>query len=361
VTLRPAGTAAIIFAAAITVALVTEFPARAAAKPVELAPGIYQFMTPDVAGNVVGNSIAIVMAGDVLVFDTTLLPGTATGVIHELQDLTPKPVRYVVNSHWHPDHTGGNGGFVAAYPDVEIIASKETRRLMEDTAGVYIKTLEFEIAQANQEIDKELKSGRSADGKRLGPKEIAELHAQLAGEDRFLAEFRATPMKLPTLTFNKGLTLYHGGREFHFITLPGHTAGDVALYLPQEKVLLAGDLLAYPVPFCADSHPSDWIASLEVLAALDVTTIVPGHGPAQHDKGYLTLLLESLQSIRQQVQKALHQGLTLKQTQKAVNLDAIRLKFTHDDPELNASFEGNFTPIVKQMYHEATEGLEEYQ
>jgi cyclase len=360
-TLRRAGTAMILFAAAIAVALVTEFPARAAAKPVELVPGIYQFLTPDVAGNVVGNSIAVVMDHDVLMFDATLLPGTATGVIHELQELTPKPVHYIVNSHWHPDHAGGNAGFMAAFPDVEIIASKETRRLMEDTSAVYIKTLEFEIAQANQEIDKQLKSGRSADGKRLSPKDREELHAQISGEERFLAEFRATPVKLPTLTFNKGLTLYHGGREFHFITLPGHTVGDVALYLPQEKVLLTGDLLAYPVPFCADSHPSDWIASLEVLAALDASTIVPGHGPAQHDKAYLTLLLESLQSIRQQVQQALHQGLTLKETQKLVNLDGIRLKFTHDDADLNASFEGNFTPIVRQMYNEATEGLEEYQ
>ena len=359
--LRSTGAAAAIFVAAIAVALATENPARAAAKPVELAPGIYQFMTPDVAGNVVGNSIAIVMDRDVLMFDATLLPGTAMGVLHELQELTPKAVRYVVNSHWHPDHTGGNAGFAAAYPEVEIIASKETRRLMEDTSGVYIKTLEFEIAQANQEIDKELKSGRSTDGKRLSPKDREELRAQLTGEDRFLAEFRAIPVKLPTLTFNKGMTLYHGGREFHFITLPGHTVGDVALFLPQEKVLLTGDLLAYPVPFCADSHPSDWIASLEVLSALDASIIVPGHGPAQHDKAYLTLLLESLQSIRQQVQKALHQGLTLKQTQKAVNLDEIRVKFTHDDPELNASFEGNFKPIVKQMYNEATEGLEEYQ
>jgi cyclase len=327
--------------------------ASAAGDPVEIAPGIFQFATPDVAGNVVGNSIAVVMENDVLVFDTTLLQKTATAEIHELSKLTPKPVRYIVNSHWHPDHSGGNAGFAAAYPDLEIISSRETRRLMQNTANVYIKTLEFET--------RELKSGLGAGGKRLTAKDREDLRAQLAAEDRFLAEFRAVQTKLPTLVFDKALTLYHGGRELRFLALPGHTAGDVALYLPAEKVLFSGDLLAYPVPFCADSHPAEWIASLETLSRLDASTIVPGHGPAQHDKIYLTLVLESLRNVQQQVQDALHRGLTFAETQKAVKLDAIRSSFTHGDPETGESFDGNFAPIVRQMYDEATEGLERYQ
>ncbi len=348
-------------AAVIGASLAIAPAARAAGGPVELAPGIFQFMTPDVAGNVVGNSIAVVMDNDVLVFDATLLPGTATVEIQALSTLTPKPVRYLVNSHWHPDHAGGNAGFVAAYPEVEIIASRETRRLMRNTANAYIKTLEFETAQENLAINKQLKSGLGADGKHLTAKDREDLRAQLAGEDRFLAEFRAVQTKLPTLVFDKALTLHHGGRELRFLALPGHTAGDVALYLPAEKILFSGDLLAYPVPFCADSHPTEWIASLETLARLDAITMVPGHGPAQHDNTYLHLVLDALRSVRQQVEEALHRGLSFEETRKAVKLDAIRSGFTHGDPELVASFEGNFTPIVRQMYDEATEGLEQYQ
>jgi hypothetical protein len=51
----------------------------------------------------------------------------------------------------------------------------------------------------------------------------------------------------------------------------------------------------------------------------------------------------------------------LQQTQRAINLATIRTKFTHDDPDLNATFDGNFAPIVRQFYDEATEGLEQYQ
>jgi glyoxylase-like metal-dependent hydrolase (beta-lactamase superfamily II) len=308
-----------------------------------------------------GNSIAIFTDRDVVLFDATILPATADAVLNELRRLTPKPVRYLVNSHWHPDHSGGNDEFAKAYPDLEIIASQQTREMMQDTAGVYVKTLEFETAQANQEIGKELKSGRTSDGRHLTPMDREERHSQLTLGDRFLTEFKATHSRLPTLTFGETLTLFHGGREFRFFRLPGHTAGDVAVFLPAERVLLTGDLLVYPVPFCADSHPSAWIASLEALSRLDAKIIVPGHGQAQPDSSFLQLVLDSFKSIHEQVRDALHRGLTLQETQRAINLAAIRTKFTHDDPNLNAVFDGNFAPIVRQFYDEATEGLEQYQ
>ncbi len=330
-------------------------------KTVQLAAGVYQFISPETAGNVDGNSVAIVNERDVLVFDTNLLPATALKVLGEIRKITPKPVRYAANSHWHPDHSGGNELYAKTFPDLEIIATQSTRRLMDDTAAVYVKTLEFESAQAEQEIKNILKSGKMPDGKPLKPKDREDLQAQLAQQAQFLADYKATHATLPTLTFGDTLTLHHGGREFRFMHLAGHTRGDLVLYLPAEKILLAGDLLAYPVPFCADSHPGEWIASLEALQRLDSSIIVPGHGEAQHDSVYLHLVLDSLKDLAMQVSQALHRGLTLAETQKAVNLDAIRLRFTHDDSELNASFEGNFTPIVRQMYDEATEGLEQYQ
>jgi glyoxylase-like metal-dependent hydrolase (beta-lactamase superfamily II) len=328
---------------------------------VEIAAGVYQFISPDVAGNVDGNSIAVIGDRDVLVFDTNLLPATAGNVLAKLRQITDKPVRYVVNSHWHPDHSGGNEMYLHEFPDLEIIASQDTRKLMENTMSVYVKTLVYEAAQANREIIEELKAGKGADGKALTTGDREDLQSQLLMEDRFVSEYKAEKPKLATLTFGDTLTLYHGGRELRFMHLVGHTSGDVALYLPAERILLTGDLLAYPVPYCADSHPAAWIASLESLSRLDITTIVPGHGQAQHDQTYLRLVLESLQSIQNQVQQALHSGLSLADTQKAVNLDSIRLKFTHDAPDLNAAFEGNFTPVVRQMYDEATEGLELYQ
>ena len=134
----------------------------------------------------------------------------------------------------------------------------------------------------------------------------------------------------------------------HFV---GNTLGRFRGLSSPQKVLLTGDLLVYPVPYCADSHPTAWIESLRTLSQLDASVIVPGHGPAQHE----------LQSVVDQVHEALQRGMTLEETKKFVNLDVSRLKFTHDDPELNASFQGNFAAIVRQAYDEATEELELYQ
>jgi glyoxylase-like metal-dependent hydrolase (beta-lactamase superfamily II) len=330
-------------------------------KRIELAPGILQFITPELAGNVSGNSVAILTDRDIVLFDATLLPASADAVVRQLQQITPKPVRYLVNSHWHPDHTGGNEMFAKRFPGLQIIASQRTRELMQDTASVYVKTLEFEIAQVNEQISQRLKSGKGSDGRKLTQNERDELRSRVTSQERFLTEFRAVQTELPTLTFGDTITLNYGGRELRLSRLPGHTAGDVAAYLPVQRVLLTGDLLVYPVPFCADSHPSEWIASLEALSRLDAKIIIPGHGEAQLDGSYLQLVLNSFRTIRQQVRDALHRGLTWQETEKAIDLTAIRNQFAHGDANLNASFDGNFSPVVRRFYDELTEGLEQYQ
>lgn len=328
---------------------------------VEIAEGIYQFISPDVGGDVDGNSVVVVNDRDVLVFDSNVLPATANNVLAQIRKITNKPVRYVVNSHWHPDHWDGNETYAREFPDVEIIANQETRRLMKQTMKVYVKTLQHFTVQADQEIDNDLKTGKTPDGRALSKKDRRDLQDQRRLEHQFMTEYQAMKPVLPTLTYGDTLTLFHGGREFRIMHFVGNTAGDSALYLPHEKVLLTGDLLVYPVPYCASSHPTAWIESLKILSRLDVKVLVPGHGEAQHDMNYLSLVIESLQSVVDQVHEALSRGMTLEETKKFVNLDPMRLKFTHDDPDLNAAFLGNFAPIVQQVYDESTEALQLYQ
>ena len=97
---------------------------------IAIADGIFLFISPDQDPlEVNGNSIVVVNEHDVLVFDTNVLPSSARAVLAEIRKITDKPVRYVVNSHWHPDHWDGNEVYAKEFPDLEIIASSETRRL----------------------------------------------------------------------------------------------------------------------------------------------------------------------------------------------------------------------------------------
>jgi cyclase len=330
---------------------------------IAIAEGIFLFVSPDQDPlEVDGNSIVVVNEHDVLVFDTNVLPSSARAVLAEIRKITDKPVRYVVNSHWHPDHWDGNEVYAREFPNVEIIASAETRRLMENTMNVYRKTLLAIIAPANKDMEEQLRSGKGSDGKPLAEKDRHDMEDTFRKEKTFMAEYDGMHPALPTLTYDNKITLYHGGREFRVMHLAGNTAGDSAVYLPKEKILLAGDLLTAPVPFGADSHPHSWIDSLKTLERLDVEVIIPGHGEAQHDKKYLQLVRESLESVTDQVHEALRRGMTLEETRKFVKFDTIRPRFTRDDANLNAEFDGNFaTPIVRQVYDEATEELELYQ
>ncbi len=79
-----------------------------------------------------------------------------------------------------------------------------------------------------------------------------------------------------------------GNREVQIKFLGrGNTAGDAVVYLPKEKIVVAGDLIVYPIPYIYDGYPTEWIQTLQNLAQLDADSIVPGHGPILHDKTYV--------------------------------------------------------------------------
>ena len=100
------------------------YPSVLTYRTVRVADGVYAFITPEErTGFQSGNSIAIIGDDGVLVFDTGNIPGPLAAQIAEIRKLTDKPVRYVVNSHWHPDHNLGNSEYRAAFPGVTIIGT----------------------------------------------------------------------------------------------------------------------------------------------------------------------------------------------------------------------------------------------
>ncbi len=108
---------------------ITTGQGRPAPKRIEVADGIYLFLSSaygDVGLD--GNSIVIVSSDGVLVFDSNGTPATAASVLAEIRKITPQPIRYVVNSHWHWDHWYGNQIYQQAFPDVRIISHERPGR-----------------------------------------------------------------------------------------------------------------------------------------------------------------------------------------------------------------------------------------
>ena len=341
-------------------ALVLWLPARASAEvtieKVRIADGIYQFITSPDGYVPNGNSVVIINEDDVLVFDTFTRPSSARKVLAEIRKLTSNPVRYLVNSHWHPDHWSGNEVYTREFPGVEIIATEETRQIMLNVANAWPALYTAGLKKDQADFDREISTGKLADGTPLTTEQRAKDEALFQRERDYVNEALQVHRTYPTLTYTDKFTLYHGGREFRFLSMVGDAAGTTVMYLPKEKILATGDLLSYPVPYYTPPL-SQHARSLRTLAQFDVDVIIPGHGPAWHDKNYLNLEFLLLESIVQQVTQAVQKGLvTVEDVQKEVNVEDLRPRFTHDDPDLDKKFRRFAKGMIENAYREARDG-----
>lgn len=330
--------------------------AGVAVQKVQIRDGIYQFITAPDGYVPNGNSVVIVNENDVLVFDTFTRPSTARTVIAEIRKITNKPVRYVVNSHWHPDHWSGNEVYAQEFPNLEIIATEETRQFMLNIAKAWPPLYTEELRKDQADFEKESSTGKGSDGTGLTPEQRRKDEDDLRLEREFIAEALKVQRTYPTLTYNDKLTLHHGGREFRFMSMVGDARGTTVLYLPKEKILVTGDLLSYPIPYFTPPL-SQHAKSLRTLAQFDADVIIPGHGPAWRDKDFLNLETELFETVVSQVGQAVQQGMvTVEEVQKAVDVEFLRVKFTHDDKELNGKFRRYVNRMVENAYRDARDG-----
>jgi cyclase len=323
---------------------------------VKIADGIYQFITAPDGYVPNGNSVVIVNDSDVLVFDSFSRPSTARTELEEIRKLTDKPVRYVVNSHHHPDHWSGNEVYAQAFPNLEIISSEQSRQFMLNIANAWPAVFTNNLRKDQAVLDKEAAAGKLPDGTSLTAEQRVKEENDLRLERDFVAEAMTVKRTYPTITYGDRLTFRHGGREFRFISVIGDAEGTTVLFLPKEKILVTGDVVSYPIPYFTPPL-SQHAKSLRTLAQFDADVIIPGHGPALHDKEFLNLEAELFESIVHQVGAAAQKGaVTVEEIQKAVDVEPLRLKFTHDDKALNEKFQRYVKRMIENASIEARDG-----
>jgi glyoxylase-like metal-dependent hydrolase (beta-lactamase superfamily II) len=321
-----------------------------------LAEGVYAFIAPDSKTPYFnGNTLVVVGDDGVLVVDSGDALSATRKTIAEIRRITPLPVRFLVNTHWHWDHTLGNGEYRAAFPGVTIVSTAATRALM-DTKGR--ANLAGSIAAIPPYLDalrQALGSGTRRDGSPLAPGDRESLQAQLDDLGRGLQFYKDAQVALPDVAFDRELTIRLGSRVVELMAFgPGNTAGDAVVYVPDAKVVASGDLVVAPTPFAYDSFIFDWPAAMRRLVALDAAIVVPGHGPVMRDWTYARLVSELLESIGAQVRSAVTRGLSLEDTSKAVDVRALRTRMAGADPILARNFDQFFlAPAMDAAYKEA--------
>jgi len=211
-------------------------------------------------------------------------------------------------------------------------------------------------------LRQQLADHRGPDGKALTAAGKAELIGQIKGRPEVEAEFAKISDRLPDMTFDHQLTLDLGGREVRLLHLGrGNTAGDVVVYLPKERIVIAGDLLDYPVPYLGGGYPTEEIDTLRSLARLDAEIIVPGHGEIQRDKVYLATVTDFLQVVTHSVQRQIFRlgsgssklELVRAAVLKDVDFDAWRQRFAGEDKDSREFFDTYSMPeLITTAYDE---------
>jgi glyoxylase-like metal-dependent hydrolase (beta-lactamase superfamily II) len=263
---------------------------------------------------VVGNSSIIVNDNDVVVVDDHVSPAAAWVLLEELKDITNKPVRYVINTHFHYDHAHGNQVFDNG---VDIIGHEFTRQMLLDRKSLgmplyqsYVTGLPRQVEDLKQRVAAESDAARKT-----------ALQAQLQAAENNVAsqaELRPTP---PNVTLRTEMTLYRGGREIQIRYLGrGHTAGDVVVYLPKEKVVCTGDFLTSALSNMSDAYVNEWVTSLDELKKLDFDTVLPGHGEAFTEKAKIDHFQAYLRDVWSEVSRLKQQGVSAEEAAKRADL-----------------------------------------
>jgi cyclase len=302
-------------------------------KPV--ADGVYAAIAKP-AYKVNCNAAIILFDDAVLVVDTHSKPSAARALIEQIKKLTDKPVRYVVNTHFHWDHYQGNQAYPSSWPaGVEIISSEATRANIEQRG---IPRVKHEIVTMPQEIEK-LKSDLD---KASDVRQKEQLRANLLQAEAYLAELKSMQVTLPTVTFDHSLILHRPSKTVEILWLGNaHTNGDVFVYLPREKVLVTGDALHGWTPYMGDSYPFDWIQTLDAAEKLDFDQVIGGHGDVMRGKERFELWKHYFRDLMDEAAQAYARGASLEDAEKGVGKTLIAKYADRFDPGFPKSVIGN--------------------
>jgi glyoxylase-like metal-dependent hydrolase (beta-lactamase superfamily II) len=238
----------------------------------------------------------IVIGDDaVMVIDTQATPVMAQDVIRRIRQVTDKPIKYVMLTHYHAVRVLG----ASAYQPEHIIASQDTHDLMVERG----------------EQDKASEIGRF-------PRLFRNVESVPAG------------LTWPTITFSGKMTLWLGKLEVQLLQLGrGHTKGDTVVWLPKERTLFSGDLVEFDAtPYCGDAYYSDWPATLDRLAQLQPLALVPGRGAALKGEAHVAQGLAGTRAFLSDLYQSVQAGAQAGEDLKAVyrrTYDALKPKYGH--------------------------------
>lgn len=284
----------------------------------KVADGVYAALArPQALTNC--NASIFVGSRDVLVVDAHSKPSAAAALIAQIKkEVTTKPVRYLVNSHFHWDHAQGDAAYKASGAKVDIIASDTTKQLMTQLSRNRLKESLDGVPKQIDDVQARLaKATSNADKERY-----AELLRQLKA---YQTEMKSFTLELPTITFAKSHVIKDPAGDIH-IEFHGraHTAGNVVVFSPQKRAVASGDVIIGFLPNIADGYPKPWPATINSVGQLAFDHIIPGHGPVHHDRSRMTQMRNYIEELTGRIEEGKKAGKPLAELQKTLTMGSIK-------------------------------------
>jgi cyclase len=326
---------------------------------VELAPNVHiALVTRNPPRYVFANALVVIRERDVLVVDTHQSPSAARVLIDEIARLTPLPVRYVVNTHWHGDHVYGNQSYAERFPEVEFLGHLNTRVDVETKGS---EALRKEIADLPGSIAARegwLTTGQGPNGEDLTPAQVEQVRRSHRLRSEYLEELKGLRLTPPNVTFEDRLMLSDSSVPVELIHFgPAHTRGDVVVYLPEQGILAVGDLLEDGLPWVDEnSTPEGWATVLERLSEIDAEIIVPAHGPVLRDRGLLDGERDFMRAAADVAARALEDGLSLEATLERLDFSTFRWFLDPEDARRGEPFREYVRGVVTRAYEVGAAG-----
>jgi cyclase len=280
----------------------------------KVTEGVY-YATATGSVTIGSNAAVIVNDEDVMLVDPGISAAAASTFLADVKTLTNKPVKYVVDTHYHYDHAFGNQVFG---PDVTIIGHDTTRRRLNGPGSLkertYLMNSTAAIANRFTLLKRQISEAKDAKERAVYERQLT-IHQQYADEQ---PKLKVTP---PNATLSRDMTLHRGSREIQIRFLGrAHTDGDIVVFLPRERIVATGDMITSGLSYTGDAFVAEWPATLEAVMALDFDTVLPGHGNVFKGKDHLRNLQAYWRDFYQQAEAFRKKGVPPEEAAKLMDL-----------------------------------------
>jgi glyoxylase-like metal-dependent hydrolase (beta-lactamase superfamily II) len=300
-----------------------------------------------------GNGVAIIGPDGVFFIDTYIQFNYAEEAIRRLKRITNLPVTYVLNTHSHDDHTTGNGVFRRIFPASRLIVQDAAVEGLEHRVKAKVEGEAKFIAANIAQTDSEVTAGKTNGGTPITGSMKAYWDLSLREAREYQRQYRPEKYVSPDITFSDTLAMRWGRLTLKMIhmTENGHSRSDVIVWIPEQRLIVAGDLVVAPTPYYSLPGITN---AVHALIALDPAIIIPGHGPIEHDLSYVRLLERAFSTYQRAADSAIAANVPVRQAMDSISFPDIDRAFTGDDEMKTFTYRSFFTRnVFARAYRDA--------